>query len=65
MLQHYNIYGGMPGVFEYMGRGIISFRPGMLREGFMEKACPQLSLLAKIGIRQAKEKKSSKAEGTA
>lgn len=58
MLQHYKIYGGMPGVFEYMGRGIISSRPGMLKGGFMEEACPQFSLQAKIGISQAKEKEA-------
>lgn len=57
MLQHYKICGGVRRVFEYMGRGIISFRPGMLREGFMVEACPQLNLQAKIGINQANEKK--------
>lgn len=58
MLQHYKICGGVHGVFENMGRGIISFRPGMLREGFLAEACPQLNLQAKIGINQANEKKA-------
>ena len=41
-----------------MARGSISFRPGMLREGFTEEACPEFNLQGKVRISQAKEKRA-------
>ena len=58
MLQYYKLYGGAPGVSLSIKKSIISPRPGMLREGFLEEAWSELSRQGEVRTCQTNKAKS-------